>query len=117
MKLNTVYRACMRPAMFMGVPMIPFMLSFAIFVIPAASYSFWFILGLPVAIFIMQQMVKYDEHIFDVIYLKMLTSINSSSSIKIEKSTKLISPAQSKQILASNMLTSNKRTSPTSPKG
>ncbi len=96
MKTDTVYRACMRPAMFMGVPMIPFMLSFAVFVIPAAGYSFWFILGLPIAIFIMQQMVKYDEQVFDIIYLKILTTINSKEAVKLQKFTKMVLPAQIK---------------------
>lgn len=98
MKINTVYRACMRPAMFMGVPMMPFMLAFAVFVIPAATYSFWFVLGLPISIAIMQQMVKYDEHVFDIIYLKILTNMSSGGAVKVEKSTKMISPVQSKTI-------------------
>lgn len=95
MKHDTVFRGCMRPAMFMGVPMMPFMLAFALFTLPALYFSFFIILGLPVVIFIMQQLVKYDEHVFDLMFLKLNTKIKSNSATKIDKFSLHIAPMNS----------------------
>lgn len=95
MKTDTVFRGCMRPALFMGVPMVPFMLAFGLFTLPALYISFWIFLALPVAIFVMQQMVKYDEHVFDLLFLRLKTKSKSSSAKRIDGFTVLISPADS----------------------
>ncbi len=85
----------MRPALFMGVPMVPFMLAFGLFTLPALYFSFWIILALPVSIFVMQQMVKYDEHVFDLLFLRLKTKAKSKTAKKIDNFTLLISPADS----------------------
>jgi type IV secretion system protein VirB3 len=84
MKLDTVFRGCMRPAMFMGVPMIPFMLTFFLFAMPSFMFSLLIFLGFPIALIVMQQLVKYDEHFFDLIFLRIRTKINSMSAKKID---------------------------------
>jgi type IV secretion system protein VirB3 len=92
MKLDTVFRGCMRPAMFMGVPMMPFMLSFFMIALPAFMFSLLIFLLFPIAIVIMQQLIKYDEHFFDIIFLKMNTKIKSNTASRIDNALVLIAP-------------------------
>lgn len=72
MQRNVLFRGCTRPAMFLGVPYMPF------FVVTAAItlISFWvqnmfLLLLLPVAIFVMRQMARRDEMIFRLLGLRL----------------------------------------------
>lgn len=72
MQKNIMFRGCTRPAMFMGVPYVPFFvgaggtLLFAMY-----SGNLLWLLALPVVIFVMRQMAKRDEMIFRLLGLRM----------------------------------------------
>lgn len=67
----------MRPPLIMGVPLIPFMLAIGIVTPIAVKVSFLYFLILPVLIIIMRMMVNYDEHIFSLLGIRMLTLIKT----------------------------------------
>lgn len=72
MKKNVMFRGCTRPAMFMGVPYVPFFIGaggtllFAMY-----SGNLLFLLALPVVIFVMRQMARRDEMIFRLLGLRL----------------------------------------------
>lgn len=76
MQKNVLFRGCTRPAMFLGVPYVPFFIG-AGGCLMGAMYSgtFWkpgfiiFLLLLPTVIFIMRQMARRDEMIFRLLGL------------------------------------------------
>lgn len=76
MQKNVLFRGCTRPAMFMGVPYIPFFVG-AGGCLMGAMYSsqVWkpgflvFLILMPVVIMIMRQMAKRDEMIFRLLSL------------------------------------------------
>ena len=63
----------MRPQTFFGIPMIPFMLVNGFMAIGFFAISNYFIFLFPFAFLIMKIMVKKDELIFDLIFLRFLT--------------------------------------------
>lgn len=71
MNKNVMFRGCTRPAMFMGVPYVPFFIG-AGGCLLLAMYTNLFFLGLmPVVIGIMRQMAKRDEMIFRLLGLRL----------------------------------------------
>jgi len=72
LKKNVMFRGCTRPAMFMGVPYVPFFIGaggtllFAMY-----SGNLLFLLALPVVIFVMRQMARRDEMIFRLLGLRL----------------------------------------------
>lgn len=72
MQKNVLFRGCTRPAMFMGVPYIPFFMG-AGTVILLAMYSgnLLFLVFVPVVIYVMRHMARRDEMIFRLIGLNL----------------------------------------------
>lgn len=73
MHKNVLFRGCTRPAMFMGVPYLPFF--FAAGSVMLATYyvdMFMLLLLLPV-IFVMRHMARRDEMIFRLLGLRLQT--------------------------------------------
>lgn len=58
--------------MFLGVPYLPFFMVAGGLLLLSVYTNFWFLLAIPVAIFIMRQMAKRDELIFRLMGLRLL---------------------------------------------
>lgn len=65
MRVAPIFKGATRPACVFGVPIKPFVLVCGIFVL--AGFWIWFplMLGAPVAIYLMSQLTKEDDQIFD----------------------------------------------------
>ncbi|MBB3759304.1 MULTISPECIES: type IV secretion system protein VirB3 [Xanthomonas] len=72
MRKDVLFRGCTRPAMFLGVPYIPFFVGAGGGLMMGMYFDLWFLLTIPVFIFIMQQMAKRDEMIFRLLGLRWL---------------------------------------------
>lgn len=71
MHKNVVFRGCTRPAMFMGVPYIPFAIGAGACILLTFYINMFFLALLPVVIFIMRQMARRDEMIFRLLGLRL----------------------------------------------
>ncbi|WP_049623067.1 type IV secretion system protein VirB3 [Frateuria defendens] len=71
MHKNALFRGCTRPPMFMGVPYVPFFMGAGGGLLLAMYTNFWFLLMIPVVIFVMRQMARRDEMIFRLLGLRM----------------------------------------------
>ncbi len=71
MHKNALFRGCTRPAMFMGVPYIPFFMGAGGGLLMAMYFDMWFLLSIPVVVFIMRQMARRDEMIFRLLGLRL----------------------------------------------
>lgn len=70
MRKDVLFRGCTRPAMFLGVPYIPFFIGAGGGFLLAIYFNLWYLLLIPVVIFAMQQMAKRDEMIFRLLGLR-----------------------------------------------
>lgn len=70
MHKNVLFRGCTRPAMFMGVPYIPFAIGAGACILLTFYINMFFLALLPVVIFIMRQMARRDEMIFNLLGLR-----------------------------------------------
>lgn len=67
-----MFRGCTRPAMFMGVPYIPFFIGAGgTLLLAMYAGNLLFLLALPVVIFVMRQMARRDEMIFRLLGLRL----------------------------------------------
>jgi type IV secretion system protein VirB3 len=66
-----MFRGCTRPAMFMGVPYVPFFVGAGGVFLFSVYTNFFFLGLLPVVIFTMRQMAKRDEMIFKLLGLRL----------------------------------------------
>jgi type IV secretion system protein VirB3 len=64
MRKDVVFRGCTRPAMFLGVPYIPFFVVAGACLLLAMYSNLLFLLLLPPLVFAMRQMARRDEMIF-----------------------------------------------------
>lgn len=71
MHRNALFRGCTRPPMFMGVPYVPFFIGAGACMLLALYFNLFFLLLLPVVVFIMRQMAKRDEMIFRLLGLRL----------------------------------------------
>ncbi|RRU01984.1 VirB3 family type IV secretion system protein [Stenotrophomonas sp. 278] len=71
MHKNVVFRGCTRPAMFMGVPYVPFFFVVGGLFLLSVYTNFWYLGSIPVAVFIMRNMAKRDEMIFRLLGLRL----------------------------------------------
>ncbi|MCW4453850.1 VirB3 family type IV secretion system protein [Flavobacterium sp. MXW15] len=71
MHKNVVFRGCTRPPMFMGVPYVPFFLGAGGVLLLSMYTNLFFLLLMPVVIFIMRQLTRRDEMIFRLLGLKL----------------------------------------------
>lgn len=71
MQRNVLFRGCTRPAMFMGVPYMPFFIGAGSVILLSFYTNMFFLLMLPVVIFVMRQMARRDEMIFRLLGLRL----------------------------------------------
>ena len=72
MKKDPLFRGCTRPAMILGVPYIPFLVGAGVPLLMAMYFSLWFLLVIPLSIFVMRMMTKRDEMIFRLIGMHLI---------------------------------------------
>ena len=77
MQKNTVFRGCTRPAMFLGVPYIPFFIGAGGGLLLAMYFNLFFLIVIPFVIFIMRQMAKRDDMIFRLLGLRWYFKLKS----------------------------------------
>lgn len=70
MHKNVLFRGCTRPAMFMGVPYVPFAIGAGACLLLTFYINMFFLALLPVVIFVMRQMARRDEMIFRLLGLR-----------------------------------------------
>lgn len=70
MHKNALFRGCTRPAMFLGVPYVPFFVVAGGCLLFAMYLNLLFLLLLPMVMFVMRQMARRDEMIFRLIGLR-----------------------------------------------
>jgi type IV secretion system protein VirB3 len=70
MHKNVLFRGCTRPAMFLGVPYVPFFIVGGGCLLFAMYFNLLFLLLLPMVMFVMRQMARRDEMIFRLIGLR-----------------------------------------------
>lgn len=66
-----MFRGCTRPAMFLGVPYVPFFMGAGTCLLFAMYFNLLFLGLLPVVIFVMRQMARRDEMIFRLLGLRL----------------------------------------------
>lgn len=71
MHKNVLFRGCTRPPMFMGVPYIPFFMGAGSCLLLAMYFNYFFLLLIPIVIFVMRQMARRDEMIFRLLGLRL----------------------------------------------
>ncbi len=71
MQKNVLFRGCTRPAMFMGVPYMPFFLAAGTCILLTFYINMFCLLLLPPVVFVMRQMARRDEMIFRMIGLRL----------------------------------------------
>ncbi|MBN7135827.1 hypothetical protein A7A76_01635 [Lysobacter enzymogenes] len=70
MHKNVLFRGCTRPAMFLGVPYVPFTLGAGACLLLTFYVDMFCIVTLPIVIVIMRQMARRDEMIFRLLGLR-----------------------------------------------
>lgn len=71
MHKNVLFRGCTRPAMFMGVPYIPFFIGAGGGLLMAMYFGLQYLLLIPPVILVMRQMARRDEMIFRLLGLNL----------------------------------------------
>jgi len=71
MHKNVLFRGCTRPAMFMGVPYIPFFIGAGGTLLMGFYFGLQYLLLMPVVIYVMRQMARRDEMIFRLLGLNL----------------------------------------------
>lgn len=71
MHKNVLFRGCTRPAMFLGVPYIPFFVGAGGPLLLAVYFGLQYLLLIPPAILVMRQMARRDEMIFRLLGLNL----------------------------------------------
>jgi len=70
MHKDVLFRGCTRPAMFMGVPYVPFAIAAGACLLMTFYFNMFFLALLPVVVFVMRQMARRDEMIFRLLGLR-----------------------------------------------
>lgn len=70
MRKDVVFRGCTRPAMFLGVPYLPFAAAAGTCLLLTFYIDMFFLALLPVVILVMRQMARRDEMIFRLLALR-----------------------------------------------
>lgn len=78
--METLFKSLTRPAMFMGVPIKPFIaVTMTLFILGAwVSFAIW--LFIPLVIFIMGLFAKRDDHVFGLQWLRLRTRSRASAA-------------------------------------
>lgn len=91
MQKAVLFRGCTRPAMFMGVPYIPFFIGAGTGMLLALYFNFFWLLSIPPTILIMQQMARRDEMIFRLIGLRLQFKLKARN-VKLHSGMWVFSP-------------------------
>jgi type IV secretion system protein VirB3 len=87
MKTDTFFKAFTRPAMVMGVPIVPFVLSGMFGMILIVYIHFFLFPVLIISHLVLKKLAKQDELIFETYFLYLKTKIMTSGNNKtIDKS-------------------------------
>lgn len=70
MHKNVLFRGCTRPAMFMGVPYVPFFIGAGACMLLAMYFNLFLLLLIVPVVFVMRQMARRDEMIFRLLGLR-----------------------------------------------
>ncbi|WP_166925641.1 VirB3 family type IV secretion system protein [Xanthomonas sp. 60] len=70
MHKNVLFRGCTRPAMFLGVPYIPFAIAAGTCILLTFYINMFFLALLPIVIMVMRQMARRDEMVFRLLGLR-----------------------------------------------
>jgi type IV secretion system protein VirB3 len=71
MRKDILFRGCTRPAMFMGVPYLPFFLGAGGALLFAMWFGLQYLILIPIVILVMRQMARRDELIFRLLFLRL----------------------------------------------
>lgn len=71
MRKDVLFRGCTRPAMFMGVPYVPFAIGAGACMLMTFYVDMYFLGLLPLTIYAMRQMARRDEMIFRMLGLRL----------------------------------------------
>ncbi len=77
MHKNVLFRGCTRPAMFLGVPYLPFFIGAGGGLLLGFYINMWWMLSIPVIIMIMRQMARRDEMIFRLLGLNLMFKLRA----------------------------------------
>ena len=72
MRKDTVFRGCTRPAMLLGVPILPLFVGAGSCLLLAAWFNLFWLLALPPVVFSLQLMVRYDDMVFRLLGIRWL---------------------------------------------
>lgn len=72
MQKNVLFRGCTRPPMFLGVPYVPFFVCVGGCLLMAMYFNLWFLVLIPIVLFVMRQMTRKDEMVFRLLGLRLL---------------------------------------------
>jgi type IV secretion system protein VirB3 len=70
-KKDVLFRGCTRPPMILGVPYGPFVVGAGTPLILAMYFSWFFLLAIPLMVFLMRMAAKKDEMIFRLVGLNL----------------------------------------------
>lgn len=86
MQKNVVFRGCTRPAMFFGVPLMPFFIGAGgCLLLAMYAGNMFLLLLIPPVIFVMRMMAKRDEMIFRLLGLRWLFRLKARNLQKHSK--------------------------------
>lgn len=92
MKNDVVFRGATRPPMFIGVPIVPLFLVCGVILLVSIYGSLKYAFAIIPAVIIMQGLVKVDDHIFDLIGLRLLTSLRTAANPRSRGRDRLVGP-------------------------
>ncbi|RWU33249.1 ATPase, partial [Salmonella enterica subsp. enterica serovar Typhimurium] len=75
--MSTLYKAMTRPAMYVGVPVVPLTVVAGALFLAGVYISKLIWLAIPVAVFVLRMITKQDDHIFNLYFLKLKMLGNS----------------------------------------
>ncbi|WP_313400655.1 VirB3 family type IV secretion system protein [Stenotrophomonas sp.] len=70
MHKNALFRGCTRPAMFLGVPYMPFTIAAGTCLLLTFYFDMFFLFLLPIVVLVMRQMARRDEMVFRLLGLR-----------------------------------------------
>lgn len=78
--MSLLYKAMTRPAMYLGVPVVPFTIAVGTLFLGGVYFSKFVWLGIIPCIFVLRMITKIDDHIFNLFGLKLKTLGNAKSN-------------------------------------
>lgn len=85
MRKDVLFRGCTRPAMFMGVPYLPFFVGAGGALLFAMWFGLEFLILVPIVIFVMRQMARRDEMVFRLLFLRLILKFKVKNVPQHEK--------------------------------